>query len=40
MLHQIYEETEDEYSFTDEYTDDEQYDRTNYPDHEVEVMHN
>ena len=39
MLHQIYEEAEDEYSSTDEYTDDEQYDRTNYPDHEVEVKH-
>ena len=39
MLHQIYEEAEDEYSSTDDYTDDEQYDRTNYPDHEVEVMH-
>ena len=39
MLHQIYEEAEDEYSSNDDYTDDEQYDRTNYPDHEVEVMH-
>ena len=39
MLHQIYEEAEDEYSSTDDYTDDEQYDRTNYPDHDVDVMH-
>ena len=39
MLHQIYEEAEDEYSSNDEYTDDEHYDRTNYPDHDMGVMH-